>query len=90
MVAVAAAVKDEDDVPWWRRGGRSMAAEAFDGDGGGGYGKAMMSRRWKLTSAVVGGNGGLQRLTAAMEDEGGHWHLTVAMVMAGSCGSGGR
>jgi hypothetical protein len=48
----------------------------------------MMSRRWKLTSAVVGGDGGLQRLTAAM-DEGGRWHLTVAMVMAGSCGSGG-
>jgi opacity protein-like surface antigen len=36
--AAAAAVKDEDDVQWWRRGGRSMAAEAFDGDGGGGYG----------------------------------------------------
>ena len=37
-VAVAVAVKDEDDVQWWRRGGRSMAVEAFDGDGGGGYG----------------------------------------------------
>jgi hypothetical protein len=44
-------------------------------------------RRWKLTLVVVGGDGGHQRLTAAM-DEGGRWRLTVAMD--GSCGSGGR
>jgi hypothetical protein len=31
-------VDDEDGVQWRRRGGRSMAAAAFDGDGGGGYG----------------------------------------------------
>ena len=31
-----------------------------------------------MTSAVAGGGGGCQRLTAAM-DEGGHWHLTVMM-----------
>ena len=47
----------------------------------------MTWRQWELTSAVAGGNGGHQRLTALME-EGGHWHLTV--VMDGSCGSGGR
>jgi hypothetical protein len=39
-----------------------------------------------MTSAVAGGDGGRQRLTAAM-DKGGRWHLTVAMD--GSCGSGG-
>jgi hypothetical protein len=36
---------------------------------------------------VAGGDGGRQRLTAAM-DEGGRWCLAVAMD--GSCGSGGR
>ena len=46
----------------------------------------MTRQQWKLTSVVAGGDGGCQRLTAAM-DEGGHWHLTVAMD--GSCGSGG-
>jgi len=46
----------------------------------------MTRRQWKLTSAVAGGNGGCQRLTSVM-DEGGHWHLTLAMD--GSCGSGG-
>jgi len=40
-----------------------------------------------LTSPVVGGDGGRQRLTAAT-DKGGRWRLTVAMD--GSCGSGGR
>ena len=64
-----------------------MAAAAFDSDGDGGYGWAMARRRWKLTSAVAGGNGGRQRLTAAMDKEGGHWRLTVALD--GSCGSGG-
>ena len=44
-------------------------------------------RQWILTSAVAGGDGGRQRLTAAM-DEGGRWRLTV--VMDGSCGSGGQ
>jgi len=38
----------------------------------------MTRQRWKSTSAVVGGDGGHQRLTAAM-DEGGRWGLTVAM-----------
>jgi len=47
----------------------------------------MTRRRWKLTSAVVGGDGGSQRLTAVM-DEGGCWRLMVAMD--GSCDSGGR
>jgi len=47
----------------------------------------MTRRRWKLTSAVAGGDGGRQRLTA-MIDEVGRWHLTVAMD--GSCGSSGR
>jgi len=47
----------------------------------------MMRRQCKLTSAVAGGNGGRQCLTAAM-DEGGRWRLTVATD--GSCGSGGR
>ena len=46
-----------------------------------------MRQRWKLTSEVAGGDGGRQRLTAAM-DEGGRWCLAVAMD--GSCGSGGR
>jgi hypothetical protein len=64
-----------------------MAAAAFDSDGGGGYGLAMARRRWKLTSAVAGGNGGCQRLTAAMDEEGGCWRMTVALD--GSCGSGG-
>jgi hypothetical protein len=32
-------------------------------------------RRWRLTSAVAGGDSGRQRLTAAM-DEGGRWALT--------------
>jgi hypothetical protein len=36
---------------------------------------------------VAGGNGGRQCLTAAT-DEGGRWHLMVAMD--GSCGSGGQ
>jgi len=44
----------------------------------------MTRQRWKLTSAVAGGNDGRQRLTAVM-DEGGRWRLTVAM--GGSCGS---
>ena len=47
----------------------------------------MTRRRWKLTSAVAGGNSRCQRLTVAM-DEGGRWRLTVAMDS--SCGSGGR
>ena len=41
QVAAAVAVPvvaNEDGVQWWRRGGCSMAAAAFDGDGGGGYG----------------------------------------------------
>ena len=37
-VVAVAAVADEDRVQRWRRGGRSLAAAAFDGDGGGGYG----------------------------------------------------
>ena len=61
-----------------------MAAAAFDGDGGGGCRYTMTRRQWKLTSAVAGGDGGHQRLTAAM-DKGGRWRLTVAMD--GSCGS---
>jgi len=35
---VAATVDDEDGFQWWRRGGRTMATAAFDGNGGGGYG----------------------------------------------------
>ena len=74
---------------------------AFNGGGGGAFtGGGNIRRRWwwglwigndkatmEITSAVVGGNGGRQRLTAVM-DEGGRWRLTVAMD--GSCGSGGR
>jgi hypothetical protein len=37
---------------------------------------------------TTGGDGGRQRLTAAMGKEGGCWHLTVAMD--GSCGSSGQ
>ena len=37
-VAAVAAVDNEDGVQWWQRGGRSMAAAAFDGKDGGGYG----------------------------------------------------
>jgi len=36
---------------------------------------------------VAGDDDGRQRLTAVM-NEGGHWHLTVAMD--GSCDSSGR
>ena len=58
-----------------------MAAAAFDGGGDG------IRIGWRLTPAVAGGDGGRQRLTAAM-DEGGRWRLAVAMD--GSCGSGGQ
>ena len=44
----------------------------------------MVRQQWRLTSAVAGGDGGRQRLTAAM-DEGGRLCLTVAMDS--SCGS---
>ena len=47
----------------------------------------MTRQRWKLTSVVADGDGGRQRLTAAM-GEGGRWRLTVAMDS--SCDSGGR
>jgi len=45
----------------------------------------MTRQRWKLTSAVAGGDGGHQHLTAAM-DEGGHW----LFEMDSSCGSDGQ
>ena len=61
-------------------------AAAFDGDGGGCYGKAMMRQRWRMTSEVAGGDGGCKRLTAAM-DKGERCRMTV--TMDGSCGSGG-
>ncbi len=35
VAAAAAAVDNEYGVQWRRRGGRSMAVAAFDGDGGG-------------------------------------------------------
>ncbi len=38
MVVAAAAVDNEDSIQWRLREGRSMAAAAFDGEGGGGYG----------------------------------------------------
>ncbi len=62
-----------------------MAAAAFNGNGNGlriNNGKAMMA-----TPAVVSGDGGRQRLTAAM-DEVGCWCLMVAMDS--SCGSSGQ
>ena len=31
-VAAVATVDNEDGIQWWRRGGRSMAAAALDGD----------------------------------------------------------
>jgi hypothetical protein len=37
-VAAVAAVDNEDGVQWWRKGGRSMAVAAFDGNSGRGYG----------------------------------------------------
>ena len=38
VVVAMAAVDDEDGVQWRRKGGRSMAVAAFDGNGGRGYG----------------------------------------------------
>ena len=37
-VVAAAAMDNEDGVQLYRRGGHSMAAAAFDGDSGRGYG----------------------------------------------------
>jgi hypothetical protein len=47
----------------------------------------MARQRWQLTPAVVGFDGGCQRLMVAM-DKGGCWCLMVAMD--GSYGDGGR
>ena len=38
VMVAAVAVDNEDGVQWQLREGRSMAAAAFDGEGGGGYG----------------------------------------------------
>jgi hypothetical protein len=43
----------------------------------------MTRQQRKMTSAVVGGNGGRQHLTEAMK-KGGCWRLKVAMDI-GSC-----
>ena len=48
----------------------------------------MSRQRWRLTLAVVGGDSGRQRLTAAM-DESSRWCLTVVM-MDDCCGSSGQ
>ena len=88
VAAVAVAVDDEEGIQWRRWGeGRSMVAAAFDSSGNGLCGQTISRRRWRLTPVVAGGNGGQQRLMAAM-DEGVPWRLPVAMD--GSCDNGGQ
>jgi hypothetical protein len=64
-----------------------MAVAAFDGNNSGGYRKVMAMQRWRLTSAVAGGDDWRQHLMVAM-DKGGRWRMLG--VMDSSCVSGGQ